>query len=152
MDLVCRAKIPLKRGVVLSVEALLAALLLFTALLMASGLAAMSGDAHLPLLRQYAHDLAAAGAQNGAWLGWAASNDTAARALMEGLPAAICAQAEVYSVNPGNGTPVWSYTRSGCNQTIDTAWAQTWVAQVWRANSTNYSYEWVRVRTYAREG
>ncbi len=144
---------PLKRGVVLSVEALLAALLLFTALLLASTLAAMSGGASLPLLRQYAHDVAAAGVHNGAWLGpVASSNDAAARSLIDNLPAGLCVQAEVYAANAGTGTPIWSYARGGCNRTADTALAQAWAAQIYRGNSTNYSFEWVRVRAYPREG
>ena len=142
-----------RRGVVLSVEALLAALLLFTALMLASTLAAMSGDTHLPLLRGYAQDLAASGAQSGAWLGPdTTSNDTAARALIDNLPAGLCAQADVYAGAPLAGAPVWSYVRGRCNQTADTALAQAWAAQVYRGNSTYYSFEWVRVRTYPREG
>ena len=137
----------------LSVEAMLAALLLFTGLLLASTLAAMSGDTHLPLLRQYAQDITAAGVHSGAWLGPAASSDdTQARALIDSLPAGLCAQAEVYAGDAPTGAPVWAYARGGCNQTIGTAWAQSWAAQVYRGNSTDYSFEWVRVRAYPREG
>lgn len=144
---------PHRRGVVLSVEALLAALLLFTAMLLASTLASMAGQTSLPLLRQYAQDTAAAGMRNGAWLGPAASsNDAAARALIDALPAGLCAQVESYAGGTGASSLGWSYVRGKCNQTIDTPLAQAWVAQVYRGNSTNYSFGWVRVRTMPREG
>ena len=142
------------RGVVLSVEALLAALLLFSTLLLTSTLAGMSGDIHLPLLRQYAQDLATAGLQNGEWLGPISStpNDSAARTLIENLPAGLCVQVDIFANNAAPSSLAWSYARSRCNTSVDTAYAQQLVGEVYRQNYTNYSFYLVRVRTYPREG
>ncbi len=153
MDLQCKKSSGCRRGVVLSIEALLAALLLFTALLLASALAGMSGDIHLPLLRQYAQDIASVGLQNGQWIRAAAgANDSSARNLIESLPAGLCVQVEVYANTPAPASLAWSYTRSRCAASVDTVFAQAWVGDVYRQNHTDYSYYLVRVRTYARDG
>jgi hypothetical protein len=140
------------RGVVLSVEALLAALLLFGILLLAGTLLQPIRPPPSPLLEDYAQDLLQAGAETGAWLGPAGNspNDSAARALIEALPPALCAQAELYANNTSSASMRWAYVRSGCGLAADTPLEQRWGLVVWRANSSYSIPYWVRVRAYPK--
>ncbi len=142
------------RGVVLSVEALLAALLLFGILLLAGTLLQPIRPSPSPILEDYAQDLLQAGAETGAWLGPAGNpaNDSAARALVDGLPPALCAQAELYRNTTQAASLRWAYVRPGCGLAADTPVEQRWGPLVWRANGSYSIPYWVRVRAYPRGG
>lgn len=140
------------RGVVLSVEALLAALLLFGILLLVGTLLQPINPPASPLLEDYAQSLLQAGAETGAWLGPAGNppDDSAARALIEALPPALCAQAELYENTTDPASLRWSYVRSGCGLAADTPVEQRWGPVVWRANSSYSVPYWVRVLAYPK--
>ena len=141
-----------RRGVVLSVEALLAALLLFGILLLAGTLLQPIRPPPGTLLEDYAQGLLQAGAETGAWLGPAAGtpNDSAARALVDGMPPALCAQVELYANTTSSASMRWSYVRPGCGLAADTPVEQRWGLVVWRANSSYSIPYWVRVRAYPK--
>lgn len=148
-----------RRGFVLSVEALMAAMLLFSTLLLASALLQPVRAPAGPHLERWAQGLLRLGAENNTWMragdfASAGRNDTDARALVESLPAGVCAQVETYNglLQPARLT--WSYTRRACAKRADTP-AVSRVGMIWTDApdaSRPYDQYWVRVITYAREG
>lgn len=154
---------PVRKGVVLSVEALMAAMLLFSVLLL---LSIMTEPIRAPtntMLEDYAQSVLQIGAESNSWtsavevsLPSNARNDSSARALIESLPSSVCAQAEVYYGGNQLTDVNWSYVRSGCFLRTDTpvvqrmgmVYARPPIAPATRA----YDYYWVKIKTYPREG
>ena len=145
-----------RRGVVFSVEALMAAMLLFAVLLLLGSMTAPIHAPTQPLLEEYAQNLLQIGAENGTWLKTSDAarpnerrDDSDARALVESLPPSICAQVEVFQGGNQLARANWSYVRAGCSLGTDTPVAQ----RIGMINSrAPYYYYWVRIKTYPREG
>ena len=152
-----------KQGVVLSVEALMASMLLFATLLL---LSAITEPIRAPAdrsLENYAQSVLQIGAENNSWVHAVEvsmpseqRNDTGARQLIESLPPSVCAQAEVYYGGNQMAFPNWSYVRSGCSLGTDTPIAQR-IGMVYArppvAPATrSYDYYWVKIKTYPKEG
>ncbi len=147
---------PTRKGIILSVEVMLAALLLFGAFLVASNLAGISArpPSALPLLRFYAADTLAQGSENGAWSSpvQPSGNDTATRALLDNLPAGVCAQVAIYANSSLSSNLRYSYVPSGCNLTIDLPVQSSYRSLVVWRNSSAYDFYWVRLSAYPRGG
>ena len=153
---------PQARGVVFSVEALMAAMLLFAVLLLLSSLTGPIRAPKQALLEGYAQNILQIGAENGTWiktsdatLGNDLRDDSDARALIESLPPSICAQVEVFYLDSLNQAS-WSYVRSGCGLRTDTPVAQRmgmiYSRSLFRVSPQPNDHYWVRVKTYPREG
>lgn len=145
-----------RRGLVLSVEALLATLILFGSILIAAQLSASPTPppSALPLLRDYAQDTLARGVASGAFLQPVsdAPTDNDTRTLISNLPSGVCVQVEVYngSVAPANLN--YSYTPPDCNLTISTPQAIAWRAAAYWHSSSSYDIYWIMARAYPRGG
>jgi len=152
-----------RRGVVLSVEALMAATLLFAVLLLLNNLTAPISPPKGQMLENYAQSVLQMGAENNSWVRAVEvsmpsdkRNDLGARQLIDSLPPSVCAQAEVYYGGNQMAFPNWSYVRSGCALRTDTPMAQR-IGMVYArpplAPATRaYDYYWVKVKTYPKEG
>jgi hypothetical protein len=140
------------RGIVLSVEALLAAILLFEILLLAQALLNQITPPYSSQLEDYVQGLVEVGVHTGSWLGplYEIANDTSAKNLIDSLPPALCAQAELYENATNLSSLRWSYVRSGCSIGPDSKIEQRWAPLVFRANSTNSTLYWARVLVYPR--
>lgn len=112
-----------RRGLVLSIEVLLATLLLFGFLVIISNLVALQEQrpSGLPLLRYYAQDTVRAGLAQGAWRAILSdANDSAARALVDALPPGVCVRVSLYNETPAPARLAYSYTPLRCRIGVDT--------------------------------
>ncbi len=146
-----------RKGVVLSAEALMAALLLFGALALAFGPLAPDSalpDGNRPVLRHAAYDALEAGVENRAWLEplQALPNDLKIRNLVENLSPAVCLEVEIYQDGQVPPNLTYAYVRSGCAPGYGVEEAQGWRAIINRTDSSDYSYYWVRAIAYPRGG
>lgn len=142
-----------KKGVIISVEAMLAALLLFGSFLIAASLATASDEqpSGLPLLRLYTLDVSRLGADSGAWgtvLSDSLADDSKISALASHLPPSVCLQLEIYHNTTRSSDLAYSYVNSSCNRTVDTPQYQWWRALVRRGNSSSNEFYWVKTMTY----
>lgn len=152
-----------QKGVILSLEALMAAMLLFATLLLLSSLVGPINPPKSTLLDDYAQSVLQIGAENNSWVRAVEvsvqnekRNDSAARSLIESLPSSICAQAEIYYGGNQLSAPNWTYVRTGCFLRTDTPVSQR-IAMVYArppaaGASRAYNYYWVKVKIYPKEG
>ncbi|VVB56892.1 Uncharacterised protein [uncultured archaeon] len=143
-----------RSGVVFSVEALLAALVAFAFILLATSITQGVRPAVPSPLGGHAQDLLAAGSLAGVWTDPLppVSNDARAVAFIESLPAGWCAQAELYANNTSVRALQWMYVRSNCSRTLDMPMEQRWGALVARNGPNSVSYGWIRLQVYPRGG
>ena len=142
------------RGIILTIESLLAALFLFGSLVIIANLSATAESAKptsIYILRNYASDALEAGVHNGAWEEFLASKqDGKIRGMIGGLPPAVCMQAEIYADGRNAQNLTYAYVPPNCSKGIGSEEAQGWLAIANFTNSSNYTFWWVRTRAYAR--
>ncbi len=148
-----------KKGVVLTTEALMAALLLLGALMLAFGPLAPEQalpDGSLPVLRHAADDTLEAGMRDDAWLqplqAPGIADDLKIRNLVNNLTPSLCMEVEIYGDGQVPPNLTYAYVRPGCLRGTGVQEAQGWRAIINRTDASDYSYYWVRARAYPRGG
>ncbi|MFH1306845.1 MAG: hypothetical protein ABIH83_04305 [Candidatus Micrarchaeota archaeon] len=151
----------LKKGIIMSVEALLAALVLFGMFLIMSTLISLQHDyqKYYPLLHSYSQDILLTGQKSGAFLQVIETeNDSLIRNMADSLPPSVCAQIEIYGnvTGPpyGNATTptnmYYSYTSQNCTADYLTPKAVSYRTFALHRNSTLNSYYWIKAISYPR--
>lgn len=141
------------KGVVLTVEALLAAFFLFGTFLVASTLDIYteSRSTSIPMLKEYSKDILLAGAQNNTWLEPVRNGtDNYTRALVNSLPTSLCMQVEVYSANRNPGSLVYTYIQQNCTFGDDSEAGHYWIMSVNRTVPESPGYYWVHGIVFPR--
>ncbi len=143
-----------KRGVVLSVEALLAAMLVFAFVMLSSTLTSAVREPYISPLGSYAQDILNAGARSGVWLAPLPPtlNDSTTRAFIESLPPSLCAQVEMRINDTTPQNLRYMYVRANCTLSAQMPIDQRWGMVMQRTDASNITPYWVLVRVYPKEG
>lgn len=149
-------KQPNFHGIAFSIEAMLAAMMLFAMLVFSASLASSVAKPFqvVDQLSVAASGIAEAGAKNGAWLSAPppSANDSAARALVGMLPPSICGSAEIYSGTVSPDALLWSYSQANCTFADDYP-REISVRPVVKRYNSSYMELWiVRVATRPSSG
>jgi hypothetical protein len=140
-------------GVIITVEALLATLLLFGLLLLVIKLSNLDdGDsAQLKILRSKSQHLAFALQSKGVFNQIFEDNsDAKMRDLMDEIPAGICSQVEIYNSSISKTNLVYSFRSTDCQIYDHTPISSTIFMHSIRESSNTVNFYFVRVSTYAR--
>lgn len=141
-------------GIAFSLEAGLAALLLFSAMLAALQLSAVSVRPihQIDSLAIYSEGIAQAGVKGGAFASVVSSpaNDTFTKALFSSLPNSTCARAEIFhdGIEPNNLS--FAYSPSDCTSPGMGSQSSHSAAFVARQNSSSSKLYFVRISAWAK--
>gem|GEM_PF-5725238 len=143
-----------KHGIAFSVEAMLAAMVLFVMILFSASLSSSISKPFrgVDQVAYVADGIADAGAKGGAWLyaGQPSPDDSQARALVQMAPPSVCVKAEIFNGTVSQATLLWAY--SSCNATEGFPKSVSQRPFVRRANSTGMEFRVARVSAWPRAG
>jgi len=145
------------RGFGFSIEAMLAAFVLFAILMFSANFNVISSEPYgiSDPLKTSSEDIAAIGVKSGAWsdaMGPFSKNDARARELFDTLPQGICARVEIYHDTMGISNLSYSYASANCSGRIDDRRAQSFRPFVVRTNSSVQAFYIAKVTAWPRAG
>lgn len=139
------------KAVIMSVEAVLAAAILFSMLLIASQLGSFEKDYYPQYspLRDYSDGVIATAKKTGAFDAIILnSDDDDLKSIVDSLPAAVCTQVEIYSSTPQITNLYYSYSPP-CEAINDPPKGISYSAFAIRQGDTA-SYYWAKATSYMR--
>ncbi|MFH0927524.1 MAG: hypothetical protein V1822_02995 [Candidatus Micrarchaeota archaeon] len=147
-----RAK--LKKAFIFSIEALLAAVLLFGIFLLISDINGVpkTNSGTGKILATYSEGLANSLDSSGALdRFFRYSDDSQIKNLIGYMPPSTCAKIEIYSDSPSIENLIYSYTPSECTMLWDTPAGLSIYSYANRTDSTTTGFYWIKAYVYARQ-
>jgi len=142
-----------KLGFIFSIEALLAAILLFGIFLLTSDISKLDSDysQNDKILYDYADSTLVVLDKTGALKElFENGNDTKIKNITESLIPSICTQLEIYNYSATPQNLYYSYTSQDCTKSWSTPISSKFSTYVNRTNVSNISVFWVKAVHYAK--